>query len=72
MTVTLTNNFHNTSCRVRPDKDGKLTLRQAGNAWRKLCGIESCMCGDVAGARPNASVQIDEARCELISDQMQF
>lgn len=51
MKITLTNDYHNTATSVIT-KDGALTQRQIKRAWGKLCGIQGCTCGDVAGCRP--------------------
>jgi hypothetical protein len=49
-TITLTNDFHGTSARVRVE-GSTLTHRQALRARRKLCGIPTCTCGGYAGER---------------------
>lgn len=62
--VTLTNDFHNTECRVRTSvtavyeneqhlyNEITLTASQAERAKKKLCGITDCCCsGSAAGHR---------------------
>ncbi len=46
--VTLTNNFHATSSRVRTGKASPETVRRVR---RELCGIAGCTCGDDIGVR---------------------
>jgi len=48
--VTLTNDFHHTSIRLR-DRAGRLSPCQVRKAWQALCGIVDCTCGGVAGTR---------------------
>ena len=51
----LTNNFHNTSATVLPKSDGAalyITPAQIRRVRSRLCGINGCTCGDVAGCRP--------------------
>lgn len=64
MRIQLTNDFHNTSCYV-VTKDGYLTKRQAKEAWKKLCGIRDCECGDIAGCRPAMFVETEDGWAEL-------
>lgn len=54
--VELTNNFHNTSARVRTQVFDRwdhvvilLTDRQSHRVWKKLCGMNNCTCGGVRG-----------------------
>ena len=56
---TLTNNFHNTECIVYL-RGQYLTKSQIKRSHKKLCGIKSCTCGDVAGCRPCQVIQVDE------------
>lgn len=51
MKYTLYNDFHGTEATVITD-DGYLSQRQIKRIWGKLCGINGCTCGDVAGCRP--------------------
>lgn len=51
MNYTLTNDFHNTETTIRAGLAGKVSRRQIRRAWRKLCGVTGCVCGDAAGAR---------------------
>ena len=48
---TLYNDFHNTSARVRVEKDDYdtiyLTRSQINRANKKLCGMRDCICGGV-------------------------
>jgi len=51
---TLYNDFHATRAVVRPTgPDKRLTNSQVKRAWRKLCGMSDCTCGDEAGCRPS-------------------
>ena len=43
MLVTITNDFHNTSARVRV---GEMTLANAKKVADKLCGVNGCTCGN--------------------------
>lgn len=50
-TITITNNFHNTTARLRVPDSGSITKRQYQRAMRKLCGISDCTCGGERGSR---------------------
>lgn len=50
-TITLTNNFHETSVRLRMGDDGRLSPSQVRRAARVLCGISTCTCGGDLGQR---------------------
>lgn len=68
-TITLTNEFHNTSVNVRAtvDSTGRVTLTksQVDRAHRTLCGIGGCTCGDVAGCRPMQVFEYAQGRYEI-------
>ncbi len=49
--ITLTNDFHNTSVVLRPDGEERLTVGQVQRARRTLCGIAGCTCGGSLGVR---------------------
>jgi hypothetical protein len=49
MEILLTNNYHDTRCVVRVEDNGTLSLAQAKRAWKKLCGLKGCMCGNSFG-----------------------
>jgi len=49
-TITLTNEFHNTSINLVPGPGG-LSPRQVTRARRALCGIAGCTCGGDCGER---------------------
>lgn len=46
--VTLRNNFHNASARVRVGELSEATVRRVR---KTLCGIKGCTCGDGLGMR---------------------
>ena len=48
-TVTLRNDFHDTTVDVRVPKDGRLSMAQVRRIRRELCGIHDCRCGAVRG-----------------------
>lgn len=56
-TITLRNDFHNTSVTLRM-KSGYPTASQVKRAWNTLCGIKGCTCGDVMGMRGPQDVKI--------------
>lgn len=43
----LFNDFHNTSCKVRPDSQGFISEKALKRADKKLCGIDDCCCGGI-------------------------
>ena len=49
--ITLTNDFHGTSCRVNTEVVLVLSPTQRKRAWRKLCGMRECSCSDGTGTR---------------------
>jgi hypothetical protein len=55
--ITLTNDFHGTTTRVRVSADidvnaeVEITERQARRAIRTLCGVSGCCCGGSRGGR---------------------
>lgn len=60
-TITLTNNFHNSTAKVRPDADGFLNRNQVLCARNKLCGIDDCTCGQTTlDTRGRQAVEIEE------------
>jgi hypothetical protein len=66
----LTNNFHNSETSVYAAPDGTVSLRQAKDAAKRLCGLSGCTCGDVAGTRPSQVEQVSfgqpyEVRCRI-------
>jgi len=63
--ITLTNNFHNTTCRVNCEVGLVLTPNQRKRAWRKLCGIKGCTCSDATGTR-GRQVQPDGSTIHLV------
>ena len=52
MRAKLINSFHGSETYVKTDILGRLSHNQIKRAWRELCGIRGCTCGDVAGCRP--------------------
>jgi len=68
ITVTLTNDFHNSSSTVRllPCNDSRyssenyrrISRRTAQRVERKLCGISGCTCSDTFGARGGNYLEI--------------
>jgi hypothetical protein len=60
---TLRNDFHHTRVVVRLVGD-KLSASQVRRAWRKLCGMTDCLCGEVAGTR-GAQIGPDGRRFDL-------
>ena len=50
-TLTLTNDFHNSSATLRLSADNKATKSQNYRAARKLCGVSGCTCGGNFGER---------------------
>jgi len=50
-TITLYNDFHESSVRLRLAKDGWLTPSQIAKSRRELCGIPTCQCSDDLGRR---------------------
>jgi hypothetical protein len=51
MMITMTNNYHGTSVRLRVKPWGRLSLGQVARARRELCGVEGCTCGGSLGER---------------------
>jgi hypothetical protein len=49
-TLTLTNDFHNTSVTLRV-KGGHLSAGQVARARRELCGVDDCTCSGDVGTR---------------------
>jgi len=47
----LTNDFHNTRVQVNLAGRYFLTQYQVRRSWKRLCGIQGCTCGDIAGTR---------------------
>lgn len=67
-TITLTNNFHNTSANVQlVQADNGLYRISRATARRlrnKLCGSTDCTCGDTFGARGGVQMQIVAPRSD--------
>lgn len=64
-TITLTNDFHDSSVTVRPVRLNRfgwwqLNARQVKRAWQELCGRPSCQCGD-NGIRGTSNPEIEWA-----------
>lgn len=64
--VKLTNNFHNTETVVHAfSRAGSgaifINRNQVNRAWKKLCGVKGCTCGDVAGCRPSQVFEYSSA-----------
>lgn len=49
--ITIRNNFHNTSIRLRANIGDELTPAQIKRAKHTLCGITGCTCSGDAGER---------------------
>ncbi len=45
--ITLANDFHGSSVRVRVDHTGLITPRQYRRADKALCGMSDCCCGGI-------------------------
>ena len=63
ITITLKNDFHNSTAKFRINSD-KETLLNRSTVLRirnKLCGIKGCCCGGVLGQRGNQGLNIDIA-----------
>ncbi len=57
MIVTLTNDFHSTSVRLRvPGLPHMLSTRQIARVQRELCGMADCMCSGTLGTRGRQEV----------------
>ena len=67
-TITLTNDFHNTEARVRPDGDGYLNPQQVRRAWKKLCGMDDCLCSGSLGDRPHQATVTQDGWAILHTD----
>ena len=63
----LINNFHNTHVSVRPSAAGILSKRQAFRAWKVLCGIRGCTCGDILGTRGMYGLEVIPHQDGLVS-----
>ena len=48
-TITLTNDFHNSSVTVKVPKNGILSAGTTKRVYRELCGISGCTCGGIRG-----------------------
>lgn len=46
--ITLSNDFHHTTARLRP-VDGRISARAWRTAMLRLCGVSMCTCGGVRG-----------------------
>ena len=61
-TITLSNNFHNSTARVRVPDSGTLSVSQVRRVRRELCGIATCTCGgnlSERGPQENRIVEIN-------------
>lgn len=47
--ITLRNDFHRTSARIRAQPGERLTSSQWKRAERALCGMSDCCCGTIRG-----------------------
>lgn len=71
-TITLTNDFHNTSANVRPIiiKDGrfagyyKISRKTAMRLRNELCGSSDCTCGGTFGQRGGAYLDVVNEDCD--------
>jgi len=54
--IKLYNDFHGTEVTLRV-KNNIVTPCQVKRAWRELCGIKGCTCGDQLGGRGPQEVQ---------------
>jgi len=50
-TVTLSNDFHNSSVVVRVPHNGVLSPSTTKRVYRELCGISDCTCGGIRGSQ---------------------
>jgi hypothetical protein len=57
--VTLRNDFHGTSARVKPTDGLYLSPRQVKRARDKLCGVSECVCSGRLGTRGPQEVLIE-------------
>jgi len=57
--VTLYNDFHNTTARVRVGANGMLSPNQVKNAQNRLCGIGGCQCSNDLGQRGPQEARFD-------------
>ncbi len=60
MLVTVRNDLHETETTIHV-RDGLVSLPQAYQAWRALCGSEGCQCGNALGMRGPSNVRIEPA-----------
>lgn len=58
--ITLTNDFHQTTTRVRCTSWGDLSAAQVRQVRLDLCGAHDCPCGDALGTRGMAGWMITE------------
>lgn len=63
--ITVTNDFHNSECRLRVPADGILSVGQVNRCRRVLCGNSECTCG---GALSERGMQPDLADIEWMGD----
>ena len=58
MTITLRNDFHNTTAHVQaPALPHRLTPSQERRVRKALCGSRECMCGDIRGPQSGPAGQ---------------
>ena len=69
--VTLTNDYHNTSATVVAMRqlNGTYTIsqRSARRARNRLCGSDTCTCGDYCGARPQQTEEAFGGEARILS-----
>lgn len=58
--VSLTNDFHGSRVRVRPDAAGWLSAGQITRARRALCGVRDCTCGGPLGERGRQDATVED------------
>lgn len=68
MTITLTNDFHNTRISLKRSTAHRLSAWQVAKARKALCGISGCTCGGFAGHR-GAQYLPDGTRVQLIESE---
>lgn len=74
---TLTNDFHNTTVKVRCESlshihneiEIKMSKGQMRKCWEVLCGIDSCTCSGIAGTR---GVQRDDRGRRIVIDMSEI
>lgn len=68
--ITITNNFHNTSYRLRATIGAELSAAQIRRSRKALCGMHDCTCGGPLGERGKQDgfriEQIDAHRVKIV------